>query len=94
MVRTNPDGRTHGRTHIQRTKIVTAMSRLPASGLDKNHDFRGRWDAVCRIADLQTAQYDKFAASPNNAFLTFWMNGLRFYVLFNSISVISGGALR
>ena len=27
---------THGRTHIHRTKIVTTMSRLPASGLDKN----------------------------------------------------------
>ena len=27
-------GRTHGRTHIHRTKIVTTMSRLPASGLD------------------------------------------------------------
>ena len=40
MVRTNSDGRTdtltHGRTHIHRTKIVTTMSRLPASGLDKN----------------------------------------------------------
>ena len=39
-VRTNPDGRTdvltHGRTHIHRTKIVTTMSHLPASGLDKN----------------------------------------------------------
>ena len=32
MVRTNSDGR----THIHRTKIVTTMSRLPASGLDKN----------------------------------------------------------
>ena len=29
-------GQTHGRTHIHRTKIVTTMSRLPASGLDKN----------------------------------------------------------
>ena len=29
-------GRTHGRTHIHRTKIVTTKSRLPASGLDKN----------------------------------------------------------
>ena len=28
-------GRTHGRTHIHRTKIVTTMSRLPGSGLDK-----------------------------------------------------------
>ena len=40
MVRAKPDGRadalTHVRTHIHRTKIVTAMSRLPASGLDKN----------------------------------------------------------
>ena len=27
-------GRTDGRTHIHRTKIVTTMSRLPASGLD------------------------------------------------------------
>ena len=26
----------HGRTHIHRTKIVTAMSWLPASVLDKN----------------------------------------------------------
>ena len=31
MVRTNPDGRIH------RTKIVTTMSRLPASGFDKTH---------------------------------------------------------
>ena len=29
-------GQTHGRAHIHRTKIVTTMSRLPASGLDKN----------------------------------------------------------
>ena len=29
-------GRTHGCTHIHRTKIVTTMSHLPASGLDKN----------------------------------------------------------
>ena len=29
------DALTHGRTHIHRTKIVTTMSRLPASGLDK-----------------------------------------------------------
>ena len=40
MVRTNSDGRTdaltHGRTHIHPTKIVTTMSRIPASGLDKN----------------------------------------------------------
>ena len=40
MVQTNLDGRTdvltHGRTHKHRTKIVTTMSRLPASGLDKN----------------------------------------------------------
>ena len=40
MVRTNPDGRTdallHGRTHIHGTKIITSMSRLHASGLDKN----------------------------------------------------------
>ena len=28
------DGHTHGRPHIHRTKIVTTMSRLPASGLD------------------------------------------------------------
>ena len=27
--------RTHGHTHIHRTKIVTTMSRLPASWLDK-----------------------------------------------------------
>ena len=27
----------HGRTHIHRTKIVTTMSRQPASGLDKNY---------------------------------------------------------
>ena len=32
MVRTNPDGR----THIWRTKIVTTMPGLPASGLDQN----------------------------------------------------------
>ena len=31
-------GRTHGHTHIHRTKIVTTMSSLPASGLDKNTD--------------------------------------------------------
>ena len=41
MVRTNLDGSTdaltQGRTHIHRTKIVTTMSRLPASGLDKNN---------------------------------------------------------
>ena len=40
MVWTNPDGSTdaltNGRTHIHRTKIVTTMSHLPASGLDKN----------------------------------------------------------
>ena len=35
MLQTNPDERTHGRTHIHRTKIVTTMSGLPASGLDK-----------------------------------------------------------
>ena len=29
------DGRTHRRTHTHRTKIVTTMSCLPASGLDK-----------------------------------------------------------
>ena len=29
-------GRMHGRTHMHRTKIETTMSRLPASGLDKN----------------------------------------------------------
>ena len=28
-------GRTHACTHIHRTKILTTMSRLPASGLDK-----------------------------------------------------------
>ena len=32
-------GRTHGHTHIHRTKIVTTMSRLPASGLEKNGIF-------------------------------------------------------
>ena len=32
--------RTHGCRHIHRTKIVTTMSRLPASGLDKNKDMR------------------------------------------------------
>ena len=30
------DALTYGRTHIHRTKTVTTMSRLPASGLDKN----------------------------------------------------------
>ena len=40
MVRTNPDGCKHGRTHIHRTKIVTTMSRLPASGLDKKQPLR------------------------------------------------------
>ena len=29
------DTRTHGRTDIHRAKIVTTMSRLPVSGLDK-----------------------------------------------------------
>ena len=29
------DARTHWRMHIHQTKIVTTMSRLPASGLDK-----------------------------------------------------------
>ena len=59
MVRTNP----HGRTHIHRTKIVTTMCRLPASGLDKNvisemslwchilylwcHWYRSMADSVC-----------------------------------------------
>ena len=28
--------RIHGRTHIHQTKIVTTMSRLPTSGLEKN----------------------------------------------------------
>ena len=32
------DGRTDGRTDIHRTKIVTTMSRLPASGLDNNNN--------------------------------------------------------
>ena len=32
MVRTVPDGR----THIHRKQIVTTISRLPASGLEKN----------------------------------------------------------
>ena len=38
--RYGPDkfGRTHGRTQIHRTKIVTNMSRLPANGLGK-HQF-------------------------------------------------------
>ena len=30
-------GRTHGCTHIHQTKIVTTMSHLSASGLDKKH---------------------------------------------------------
>ena len=42
MVRTNLDGcmgaQLHGCMHIHRTKIVTTMSGLPASGLDKNRD--------------------------------------------------------
>ena len=41
-------GRTHGRTHVHRTKIVTTMSRLPASGLDKNV---GGVTALCTLAD-------------------------------------------
>ena len=45
MVRTNPDGRTDARTHIHRTKIVTTMCRLPASGLDKSVST-STWDAV------------------------------------------------
>ena len=32
---TDKFGRMHGRTHIHRKKIVTTMSRLPLSGLDK-----------------------------------------------------------
>ena len=40
MVRTNPDGR----THIHRMKIVTTMSRLPASGLEKNNEMR--WKCI------------------------------------------------
>ena len=32
-------GRTHGRTHIHQTKIVTTMSRLPASGLYKKYSM-------------------------------------------------------
>ena len=47
MTQTNPDGyshacmhaHTHARTHIHLSKIVTAMSRFTASGLDKKEQY-------------------------------------------------------
>ena len=43
MTQTNPDGHTHAhmhtRTHIHLCKIVTAMSRFTASGLDKKEQY-------------------------------------------------------
>ena len=56
MVRTTPDGGTdaltHGRTHIHRTKIVTAMSPLPASGLDKNNSAVIYTEMTCAMKDI------------------------------------------
>ena len=45
--------RTDARTHIHRTKIVTTLSRLPTSGLDKNNLHDGQ----IRIKQLNTKQY-------------------------------------
>ena len=47
-------GRTHRHTHIHQTKIVTTMSRLPASWLDKNHPVL--LDTGCRQATFRHAK--------------------------------------
>ena len=47
MARKNPDERTDARMHIHRTKIVTAMFLLTASGFDIKVDFT--------VKDLATA---------------------------------------
>ena len=43
MTRTNPEGRTHARMftrmHIHLSKLVTAMSRFTASGLDRKKQY-------------------------------------------------------
>ena len=39
MVRTNPDGRTDALMHTHTPNVVTTMSRVPTSGLDKNYPF-------------------------------------------------------
>ena len=66
MVRTNLDGR----THIHRTKIVTTMSHLPASGLDKNYVTYGQMYFishhyniihVCVLSQVQECENFMFA---------------------------------
>ena len=58
--------RTHGRTHIHRTKIVTNMFRLPASGLDKQVDRRRVGDTILRNERRRTllAQLGQLKTGP------------------------------
>ena len=52
-------GRTHGRTHIHRTKIVTTMSRLPVSGIDKNNLQKSKVKKKKQNSNLQKKKKKK-----------------------------------
>ena len=67
MALTNPDGRTHARTHIHRTKNVTAISCFTASRLNENlpiglwfnipstYKIKKRWDHVQSLIQIEEA---------------------------------------
>ena len=62
MARTNPDGRTDALTHAHApNKIVTTMSRLPASGLDKKKEKEKKRNAtICSRLAIEYIFFSPF----------------------------------